>query len=89
MSLADAESYIVDHMNDDHADALQNYVAAFTDHDVPDTVRMTGIDATGMTLQVNEEAEVRIPFDPPLQHADEARMRLVEMAQEARARLEK
>lgn len=89
MSLGDAESRIVAHMNDDHADALANYVAAFTDHAMPELVRMTDIDAAGMTLRINDTTEVHIPFDPPLHNADEARMRLVEMAQEARDQLAK
>ena len=72
-------------MNDDHADALRLYVEAFSDADPGDgPVRMTALDATGMTLRLADASTIRIPFEPPLANADEARSRLVEMVQTAR-----
>jgi putative heme iron utilization protein len=89
MSFADAAPRIINHMNEDHADALQLYVRAFSDAAPKGNVRMTAIDAEGMTLRLSSsEAPVRIPFDPPLQSANEARTRLVQMVQEARATLD-
>lgn len=88
MSFADAAPRIINHMNEDHADALQLYVRAFSDAVPSADVRMTAIDADTMTLHLaSSDTTVRIPFDPPLESADDAHTRLVQMVQEARATL--
>lgn len=93
MSFEDAEARIITHMNEDHADALRLYVRAFTEYagKAPgdEEIRMLGLDAQGMTLQVPEaEGRVHIPFDPPLSDPSEAHDRLVALAQKARAALD-
>lgn len=88
MSFSDAAPRIINHMNEDHADALQLYVRAFSDVAPNGPVRMTAIDASGMSLRLEATGRtVRIPFDPPLTDADDAHHRLVQMVQQARTQL--
>lgn len=89
MSFTSAAPRIINHMNEDHADALRLYVRAFSDAVPNGPVRMTGINADTMTLHLaSSDTTVRIPFDPPLESADAAHTRLVQMVQEARATLD-
>jgi len=86
LSPEDAER-IVDHMNEDHPDALVDYAEAYAD--IPDVqgARMTGIDAEGFDLVVERTEEtrpVRIEFDTPLSTVGDARSRLVNMAMAVR-----
>jgi len=78
---------IVGHMNDAHPEDLVRYAEAYADVTEVDGARMTGIDATGFDLEVEQEngtVPVRIDFDAPLDTVDEARAALVEMAMAAR-----
>lgn len=85
MSFSDAAPRIINHMNEDHADALQLYVQAFSNVTPNGPVRMQAIDAAGMTLRLEAvDHTVHIPFDPPLTDADDAHHRLVQMVQQAR-----
>jgi putative heme iron utilization protein len=81
--LADAEPGIVDHMNQDHADALQLYAGKLLGLSGTDW-RMTGIDAEGLDLRLNGRV-ARLPFDRPLRTVGEARKVLVDLAGKARA----
>jgi putative heme iron utilization protein len=81
--LADAESGIVDHMNQDHGDALQLYAGKLLGLSGNDW-RMTGIDAEGLDLRLNGRV-ARLPFDRPLRTVGEARKVLVDLAGKARA----
>lgn len=86
LSPEDAER-IVDHMNEEHPEALTDYADAFADVSDVQDARMTGIDADGFDLVVEAGGEtrpVRIEFDTPLRSVDDARSTLVHMAMAAR-----
>jgi len=88
MSFSDAAPRIINHMNEDHADALRLYVQAFSDVAPNGPVRMTAINAQSMTLHLEStDRTVHIPFDPPLTNADDAHHRLVQMVQQAQTQL--
>lgn len=81
--LAESESGIVSHMNEDHADALQLYAQKLLG--LPGTDwRMTGIDAEGIDLRWAGQV-ARLPFDAPLASVAEARKALVALVGRARA----
>jgi putative heme iron utilization protein len=83
----------VEHMNDDHQDALDLLVR--THHaDLDDTpphklqARMLSIDSLGFTLEFRAAGERKsqfVAFDPPLKNSDELRQRVVELVQQARS----
>jgi heme iron utilization protein len=81
--LADAEEGIVNHMNEDHGDAVQLYAAKLLGLDGNDW-RMTGIDAEGIDLQRSGQV-ARLAFEAPLSAASEAREVLVALVGKARA----
>jgi putative heme iron utilization protein len=81
--LADAESSIVEHMNNDHGDALQLYAGKLLGLSGTDW-RMTGIDVEGMDLRQGGRV-ARLSFDTPLRTAGEARRVLVALLAKARA----
>lgn len=83
---AEAVASILEHMNDDHADAIAQYARTFGG--VTDVLgaSMTGLDATGMDLEVDTPAgrrASRIPFDHVLADADDAHHTLIRMARPA------
>lgn len=88
-ALADAEDGILDHMNADHADALDAMARHLASQ--PNTGwRMTGIDPEGIDLRRGGSG-ARIRFDStltdaPVADADGARRALVELAGQARRR---
>lgn len=82
-SLIEAESGIVEHMNDDHADALELYATALADAS-PGPWRMVGIDPEGFDI-VLDGAGRRVLFAQPITTPAEARKELVRLAAEARA----
>jgi putative heme iron utilization protein len=85
--LAAAEKSAVDHMNEDHAEAIALYARFYAK--APDGKwRMTGIDADGFDIAEGDEV-ARIFFEQPLTSAKDMHMTLVRMAGEARAGLEK
>lgn len=81
--LAEAEAGIVEHMNADHADAVQLYAAKLIGL-AGDGWRMTGIDSEGIDLRRAGNVG-RLAFDVPLQAAGEARKVLVALVGKARA----
>jgi putative heme iron utilization protein len=82
-SLIEAEPGIVEHMNDDHADALELYATALADAS-PGPWRMVGIDPEGFDI-VLDGAGRRVLFAQPITTPAEARKELVRLAAEARA----
>jgi putative heme iron utilization protein len=80
--LAAAEQRAVDHMNDDHLDAIANYARHFCKAESAGWV-MTGLDIDGFDIVAGDEAR-RISFPAPLKDAREMREMLVTMAREAR-----
>ncbi|SHK05730.1 hypothetical protein SAMN05443637_102189 [Pseudonocardia thermophila] len=105
MSWVDADAYaaaepdplvphvagVVDHMNDDHADALVLYCRVFGDRPATTSARMTGIDRYGFDVLARDEPDgpehhVRLAFPEQVTTPTEARTALVAMVQEARQR---
>lgn len=80
--LLSAEAGIVDHMNDDHADAIELYATRIAGAPAGGW-RMTGIDPAGLDLS-NGERGLRLEFDAPISTAKEARDVLVAMTARAR-----
>ena len=81
--LRDAESDIVGHMNDDHADAVALYAVALLGRS-DGAWRMTGIDPWGIDLRNGGEI-ARLGFEAPVASPDSARKALVALVREARA----
>lgn len=85
--LATAEADIVEHMNADHADAVDLYASHLAGRDGTGW-RMTGIDPDGFDLRLGGSV-ARIDFDPemdlPIGGPDAARRALVRLVQEARS----
>lgn len=85
-ALAAAEAEIVQHMNEDHADALALYAERLLGLD-DDGWRMTGIDPEGLDLRQTEEtggAVARLDFPEPVLTPAAARHVLVALAERAR-----
>lgn len=82
---------IVDHMNDDHADALVAYARALGELPGATSAVMTGIDRHGFDLLVaesgGEERPLRLGFDAPVTTPADARRALVALVRSARERL--
>ena len=86
--LAASAAAVIDHMNDDHRDALREYCLAFSRARDFATVTMTGIDRYGFEMSVETDdgdRPVRVAFDEPLTSPDEVRPVLVELVRRARA----
>lgn len=80
--LAAAETDVVEHMNDDHADALDLYAHRLLGR-TGDGWRMTGIDPEGIDLRRDHET-ARLPFETPVTDAGGAREALVKLVRQAR-----
>lgn len=80
-----SEQSAVDHMNEDHADAIANYAMHYAREENGDW-RMTGYDPDGFDLTLGDKV-LRIFFPQPLSIPRDAHMKLVEMAKEARVAL--
>ncbi len=81
-ALREAEGEIVAHMNGEHADAVQLYAAKLLGRTGGDWT-MTGVDPEGADLRRKGEV-ARLPFDPPVHDAEEARAELVRLVKRAR-----
>ena len=78
------ESYIVDHMNEDHQKDLVMYCEHFKQIRATDAdVRMVGIDQEGFDVFIADR-KVRFNFDHAVTDAKAARMALVAMSKEAK-----
>jgi putative heme iron utilization protein len=82
-TLLEGEPGIVEHMNQDHPDAIELFATALADGE-PGPWRMTGIDPEGCDIMCDGEAR-RILFADPVTTPAEARKELVRLATEARA----
>lgn len=82
-AIAAAERSAVEHMNDDHADAVANYATYFGKAKAESNWVMTGIDADGFDLAAGDRV-LRIFFPTPLGDAPDMHKTLVAMAIEAR-----
>ncbi len=82
-SLIEGEAGIVEHMNSDHADAVELYATALADAS-PGPWRMTGVDPEGFDIALDGQAR-RVLFAEPITTPAEARKELVRLVAEARA----
>lgn len=82
-AIAAAERGAVEHMNEDHADAVANYALVFGKARGDEGWVMTGIDADGFDLAAGDKV-LRIFFREPLSDAPDMHKTLVAMAIEAR-----
>ena len=86
---ADAAA-ILEHMNDDHADALPVYCRAFAGVSDVSGALMTSIDRLGFEISVQTPAgarTVRLAFPEPIASKTDARTALVALLREGRAKL--
>ena len=79
--LAVAESDIIEHMNTDHAEAIDLYASAL--HRKGAGWQMTGVDPDGVDITLNGRF-ARLPFARPVADAAGARSELVRLAEAAR-----
>jgi putative heme iron utilization protein len=84
-ALLDAEQGAVEHMNEDHRDAINLYATKLLGADLADW-RCTGCDPDGVDMQA-ETATLRLDFPERVTGPGELREMLVKLADEARARL--
>ncbi len=80
--LAEAESGIVEHMNSDHADAVQLYAGKLLGLS-GEGWTLCGVDPEGADL-IREGVLARLPFDKPVSDAEGARVELVRLVKRAR-----
>ena len=66
------ESRIIQHMNNDHRDALRHYCGG-------DSAEMAGIDADGFDV-LKSGKKLRFTFETPIGNMEEARQALVALA---------
>ncbi|BAZ93532.1 hypothetical protein TspCOW1_15290 [Thiohalobacter sp. COW1] len=87
---AEEKARMIEHMNEDHADAVLNYVHAFLGVQAATAARLLDIDRDAMSVEYHtDQGRVlgRIPFTEPLTGKAQIRPVLVEMAKVARQRL--
>jgi putative heme iron utilization protein len=88
--LAEVAAGIIEHMNQDHADALRLYCRAYADLEAEEAV-MTAVDRLGFRLRVRTGARVqgvRLAFTREVRSAQDARTVLVAMVREAREKIQ-
>lgn len=88
--LAAAAAGIIEHMNDDHADALIAYAKAFTREDSPGAVTLAGVDRYGFDMSVITERgprPARVAFDEEVLTPGDARKAFVDLVKRAREQL--
>jgi putative heme iron utilization protein len=81
-ALAEAEADIIDHMNDDHGDAVTLYARNLLHHPTGEW-RLTGVDPEGCDLR-SAGAVARLAFDRIVCDAEQARAELVKLVKKAR-----
>jgi putative heme iron utilization protein len=81
-ALAESEGGIVEHMNADHADAVQLYATRLLGQS-GEGWRMTGVDPEGADLRRAGQV-ARLPFASPVGDAESARAELVRLVKQAR-----
>jgi putative heme iron utilization protein len=81
-ALQEAESEIVNHMNDDHADAIKLYATRLLQCGDGDW-RMTGVDPDGADLRLGNHV-ARLPFGQRVEESTDVRKELVRLVNQAR-----
>jgi putative heme iron utilization protein len=82
-ALLEAESDIVNHMNDDHADASKLYATRLLQQTDGDW-RMTGVDPDGADFRLGNHA-ARLPFGQRVEESTDVRKELVRLVNQARS----
>lgn len=83
--IAEIETGAVEHMNEDHADAVRLYATKLLG--APEaTWRMTACDADGVDMTDGEQF-LRLDFDSPVRDGSGLRVKLVELAKLARGKV--
>lgn len=82
-ALLETEQRIVDHMNEDHKDAVGLYATVLCKKD-PGNWKITGLDPEGVNLMTGTDT-CRLRFDQPLLSADEIGGVLIALAKRARS----
>jgi putative heme iron utilization protein len=80
----------IDHLNDDHADALLEMAQALGGHPDATAARCLDADRTGLDLLAQTpagETAVRVPYEEPIEEPAGLRKATVKLAQKARAEL--
>jgi heme oxygenase (biliverdin-IX-beta and delta-forming) len=80
----------INHLNDDHADALLEMAQALGGQPEATAARCLDADRTGLDLLVQTpagEREVRVAYDEPIEEPAGLRKATVKLAQKARAEL--
>ena len=88
--LASSGVGVIEHMNQDHSEALVLYCKAFSKAANVTAATMTGVDRYGFEMSVvtpDGRRPVRLAFDQAVATSEEVRTALISMLQEARARL--
>jgi putative heme iron utilization protein len=88
--LGSSAAAIIDHMNDDHADAMVLYCRAFSKATEVTSASMTGVDRYGFEMSAltpQGPRPVRLAFAKPLSTAEEVRAALISMVKDARSQL--
>ena len=84
--LAAAEASAVEHMNEDHADSVDQYARHYAKAPMGNWA-LAGIDADGIDIALGDDMR-RIFFDAPLAVPEDMHIKLVQMARTARKALE-
>ncbi len=82
------ERYMIDHMNDDHADSNLMYVKVYGHLREATAARLVTLDKTGMELEVTLPSglqRLRLAFDHHLQDEKDAERTLIAMSRHAQA----
>ncbi len=81
---------IIEHMNDDHEEAMRLMCLAFTKASTFESVRMTSIDRYGFEMSVRTEQgprPIRLAFEEAISDVKQARQQLVAKTKAARSQL--
>lgn len=88
--LVHAAAGIIEHMNEDHHDAMLDYCHAFTKAVEAKEVKMTGVDRYGFEMSVQTQEgwrPLRLAFERACEDATQVRTALVELVKKARVEL--
>ncbi|MEO0454128.1 MAG: DUF2470 domain-containing protein [Verrucomicrobiota bacterium] len=83
----EAVDRMVNHMNEDHTDAIILYVKHFAKRETGSAL-LKDISHESMRITIDDGEEVEISFDKPLADSHDAHMTMVKMAKEARQAIE-
>jgi heme iron utilization protein len=82
--LAPHAAGIVEHMNDDHADALVAYCRVLGGRPETAAAEMTGVDRYGFTVRADGAHDVRIPFGRRVDTTVAVRAAMIKLVRQAR-----